>query len=147
MQPINFWEYYFPIKALYSACMEPVCRKHQCTRTELDILLFLVNNPQYDTATDIIEIRRLAKSHVSTSIKALEQAGLLKRYYLPGNKKTAHLSVSDSASSLIRDGRKAQEHFFSVMYDGINMEETAVMQKCFSLIQKNIKHYLEVNDL
>lgn len=75
---------------------------------------FLVNNPQYDTATDVIEIRCLAKSHVSISIKALEQADFLKNHYLPDNKKTAHLTVCEKADGLIAGGRQAQEQFFLV---------------------------------
>lgn len=147
MLPLNPWEHYFPTKALYSACMDPVCKKHGLTRTELDILLFLANNPQYDTATEIIEIRRLAKSHVSTSIKVLELSGFLKKRYLPGNKKTVHLSLDDSAEPLIADGRQAQEHFFQVMCRGLTDQEIEIMQKCFSRIQENIKNYLEVSDL
>ncbi len=147
MLPLNPWEHYFPMKALYSACMEPVCKKHHITRTELDILLFLVNNPDYDTAADIIEVRHLAKSHVSTSIKALEQAGFLEKYYHSDNRKTVHLSVCNSASSLIDDGRKAQEHFFRIIADGFTIEEIELMQKCFLRIHDNIKYYLEVNNL
>ena len=147
MLPLNPWEHYFPTKALYSACMEPICRKHHITRTELDILLFLANNPQYDTAAEIIEVRRLAKSHVSTSIKALESSGFLTKYYRPGNKKTVHLSVDDSAKALIADGRQAQEHFFHVIFDGFAEDDIELMQKFFSRIQENIKNYLEVHDL
>ena len=59
---------------------------------ELDILLFLANNPSFDTATDIIEVRYLSKSQVSFSIKLLEQWGYLRKEYLGCNRKTAHLS-------------------------------------------------------
>lgn len=147
MLPLNPWEHYFPTKALYSVCMEPVCREHGITRTELDILLFLANNPQYDTAAEIVEARCLAKSHVSMSIKALERSGYLEKRYLAGNKKTAHLSIQDRAKSLIDDGRKAQEHFFHVMFDGLSPKEILLMQICFTRIQQNIKQYLEVRDL
>lgn len=147
MLSLNLWEHHFPTKSLYSVCVEPVCRKHGITRTELDILLFLANNPQYDTAAEIVEIRCLAKSHVSTSIKALEQSGFLKKYYLPDNKKTVHLSICREAQPVIDDGRKAQEHFFQVMFAGLSQEEIQLMQTCFSRIQENIKKYLEVHDL
>lgn len=42
-------------KKIYDQSLEPVCKKYQLTRMELDILLFLANNPGYDTAKDIIE--------------------------------------------------------------------------------------------
>ena len=48
MIPLNPWEYQNAIKALYSKCIEEVCVKHRITRMELDILLFLTNNPRYD---------------------------------------------------------------------------------------------------
>ena len=57
MIPLNPWEHQNAIKALYSKCVEGVCVKHSITRMELDILLFLANNPCFDTATDIIEVR------------------------------------------------------------------------------------------
>lgn len=145
MLPLNPWEHFFPTKALYSACMEPVCKKHRITRTELDILLFLANNPQYDTASEIIEIRCLAKSHVSTSIKALELSGLLTKHYKPGNKKTAHLSLTQRAAPLIADGRQAQEHFLHVMCDGLSDEEIGLLHRCFHRIHENTKQYLEVH--
>lgn len=147
MIPVNPWEDFFPIKALYSNCMEPVCKQHGIARTELDILLFLANNPQYDTAASIVEIRRLAKSHVSTSLKALERRGFLQKQYLPGNRKTVHLSLCPPSSSVISDGRQAQERFFHIMCDGLTAQEIEVMQRCFSRIHTNIKHFLEVHDL
>ena len=48
-----------------------VCAKHGLTRLETDILLFLANNPGYDTARDIVAVRMIAKSHVSASVETL----------------------------------------------------------------------------
>lgn len=39
----------FLIKRLYDQLLEPVCGQYGITRMELDILLFLHNNPEYDT--------------------------------------------------------------------------------------------------
>ena len=46
---------------------------------EYDILMFLHNNPQHNTAADIVKIRKSTKSHVSTSLKNLENKGLVER--------------------------------------------------------------------
>ena len=53
---------------LYTRMELEVCARHGLTRLETDILLFLANNPAYDTAKDIVEVRMIAKSHVSASI-------------------------------------------------------------------------------
>ena len=130
---------------LYGQMFVPVLEQWKLTQLEADILLFLANNPQYDTAAEIIEVRRLAKSHVSTSLKALELSGFLKKHHEPGNKKTVHLTLADSADSLIADGRQAQEQFFHVICQGLTREEIERMEKCFQKIQENIKQYLEVH--
>ncbi len=42
------------------------------THMEYDILMFLHNNPQHNTAAEIVKVRKSTKSHVSSSLKNLE---------------------------------------------------------------------------
>ena len=72
-----FWENQKVVLAYYAQCVKPVCEAHGLTRMEFDILLFLANNPAYDTAADIVRIRMLTKSHVSGALKRLETDGYL----------------------------------------------------------------------
>lgn len=144
MIPLNLWEHQNAIKALYSRCVEEVCLKHEITRMELDILLFLANNPCFDTATDIVEIRYLSKSQVSSSIKALEKQGYLCRKYTETNKKTAHLQICKTAHPVIADGRKAQEKFIAVMLQGLTGDERECLKKSFCHILENIERYLKM---
>ena len=44
---------------------------------EYDILMFLHNNPQHNTAAEIVKVRKSTKSHVSISLKNLESKGLV----------------------------------------------------------------------
>ena len=143
MLPLNPWEHQNAIKALYSKCVEGVCVKHNITRMELDILLFLANNPCFDTASDIIEIRYLSKSQVSSSIKLLEQRGYLRKEYLENNRKTAHLRICEGAMDIIRDGQTAQEKFISIMLDGFSQEEIDSMKQYNDQILRNINAYLK----
>ena len=143
MLPLNPWEHQNAIKTLYSKCVGEICDKHKITRIELDILLFLANNPCFDTATDIIEIRYLAKSQVSASIKLLEDRGFIKKTYADNNRKTAHLVVCDAASALIADGRAAQERFLAIMLKGFTQEEIDSMKQYNERMWKNIDCYLK----
>ena len=143
MIPLNPWEHQNAIKALYSKCVERVCVKHHITRMELDILLFLANNPCFDTATDIIEVRYLSKSQVSSSIKLLEQCGYLRKEYLECNRKTAHLRICEEAMDIIHDGQAAQEEFISIMLDGFSKMEIDSMKQYNDRILRNINAYLK----
>ena len=44
------------LKRAYDAALKPVAEAHGLTRNEVDVLLFLANNPGYDTARDIVEL-------------------------------------------------------------------------------------------
>ncbi len=143
MIPLNPWEHHNAIKTLYSKCVEDVCIRHEITRMELDILLFLTNNPCFDTATDIVETRYLSKSQVSSSVGSLEERGYIRREYTGNNKKTAHLRICGPAKSVIEDGREAQERFVSVMLQGLSEEECACLKHCFECMWENIDCYLK----
>lgn len=143
MLPLNPWEHQSAIKALYTKCVEDVCGKHAVTRMELDILLFLANNPLFDTASDIVEIRYLSKSQVSTAIKTLEKRKLIEKKYMDGNRKTAHLRIREKAFGIVSDGKAAQEKFIRIMFQGISEEEIEGMKKCNAHILDNIHRYLK----
>ena len=143
MIPLNPWEYQNAVKTLYASCVGEICVKHGITRMELDILLFLANNPLYDTATDIVEIRYLSKSQVSSSIKLLEEHGYIRREYAQDNRKTAHLRVCEAAAPIIRDGRRAQENFLDVMLQGFTENEIENMKRYFDQMWNNIDSFLK----
>lgn len=127
------------INTLYAQHTEPICKKHHLTRMELDILLFLANNPGFDTASDIVEIRRLTKSHVSTSVKSLENRGFLTKSYTPSNRKTAHLSLCDPAMPVVTDGQTAQKKFFDAVFRGFSPEDFKTMERLLNLISSNVQ--------
>ena len=54
-------------KRRYASALQPVEQAHGLTRNEIDVLLFLSNNPGYDTARDIVELRMLQKGNVSAA--------------------------------------------------------------------------------
>lgn len=131
----------------YKCIQKQVCKTYGIPETAMDILLFLANNPCYDTATDIVEVRFLAKSQVSAAIKEMESRAYLRREYMPDNRKTAHLRLCDAARPIIADGCKAQERFGAALMDGFSPEEVEQMQRNMERMHKNVEKYLEaMND-
>lgn len=125
----------------YSRRMEPVCRKYSLTRSELDVLLFLFNNPEYDRAADIVEHRGIAKSHVSLSVTNLEQRGFLVRNYRPGDRRAAHLEISVPGLQIAREGRVLQQQFFAELYTGVGQEEFALLERTVKKIWDNVENF------
>lgn len=139
----QFWTNQSLTKSLYSDFLEPVCKKYRLTRMELDVLIFLANNPQFTTATDIVENRRLTKSHVSLAVNSLVKKGYLKKEYTKSNRKTTHLSILSSAFDIIQDGRDAQKNFASVLFKDFTPEDHRQMIHYFERITQNMQDYFK----
>ena len=51
---MNFWDQHKTITCYYALLTKSVCDKFNLTQMEYAILMFLHNNPQYNTAADIV---------------------------------------------------------------------------------------------
>ena len=96
-----FWERQKSLTAFYEACTKPVRDAYDLTQMQFNILMFLHNNPQFDTAGDLVKTRHLTKSHVSTALKELEARGWIEAHYAAGNRKSQHLRITKSAEAVI----------------------------------------------
>lgn len=56
-----------------------------------------MKNPQHNTAAEIVKIRKSTKSHVSTSLKDLENNGLIRKIQSEDNKKHIEIVLLDKA--------------------------------------------------
>ena len=96
-----FWDKHKTITTYYELLSGEVCDRYGLTQMEYDILMFLHNNPQYNTAAEIVKIRKSTKSHVSTSLKNLESKGLVERIQSKYNKKRIEIALMDQAEIII----------------------------------------------
>ena len=133
----SFWDDMAAMRSLYSWQLEAVGRKYGLARVELDILLFLANNPQFDTATDIVERRCISKAHVSQSVKSLEQRGYLERRYAGDNRRTIHLRLLEAAQPAVDAGRQAHARCLAALLDGFSAVECEQLRSYLSRISDN----------
>ena len=109
------------------------------TRTELNVMLFLYNNPAYDRAADIVSHRGIAKSHVSLSVASLEEKGLLRRRYSELDRRTAHLELLEQGQRIAAQAREKQVQYFSALYRGVSPEELEIWKNITQKVWDNIK--------
>lgn len=123
----------------YAQAMEPICTVWNLTKNELDVLLFLYNNPEFDRAADIVAHRGMAKSHVSLSVTSLQGKGLLLRREDPEDRRTVHLKLSEEARSIAEQGRQVQKQFFGRLFQGVSREELQLWQGILDKVCANVE--------
>lgn len=123
----------------YSHLCQTVMQKYNITKCELDILLFLYNNPDLDTAKDIVEKRGIVKSHASMGIEKLIQKQYLETLRDEKDKRKYHLHLLKKANPIIKDGLKVQEEFNYQMFQGISEKDEKTFHHVLEQIYQNLK--------
>ena len=134
---MHFWDKHKTITSYYELLSGEVCDQYGLTQMEYDILMFLHNNPQLNTAAEIVKIRKSTKSHVSTSLKKLENRGFVKRIQSEDNKKHIEIVLLDRAALIVEAGLNAQKQFAQDVLSGLTKEERHMCIKVFDKICNN----------
>ena len=140
---VHFWDKHKTITSYYELLAREVCERYQLTQMEYDILMFLYSNPQYNTASDIVKVRKSTKSHVSTSIKELENKGMIERIQSAHNKKHIEIVLLDKAEPIVEAGMDAQKQFAKNVLSGLTEEEMQICREIFDKICNNADEYLK----
>ncbi len=127
----------------YEAACQPLCRKLQIPQTAFDILMFLANNPQYHTASDIVQIRKIKANLVSFHVEKLVKEGLLERRPLLNDRRKIMLACTEKAKHITCQGKEMQAEFFRRITAGISQEELEAYRRTFDQIKGNAEAIID----
>lgn len=122
----------------YSELCRPLCVKYGINQTGFDIILFCANNPEYNTARDICEIRGIKSGIASVASEQLIEDGLLLRVPDPTDRRINRLVPTERATALIEEGRAMQRSFTEALHEGITEAEESAMESITERLEKNI---------
>ncbi len=136
---INYFDTLLRAQKGYARVLEPICKEWQITRNEMDVLLFLANNPGMDRAVDIVNGRGLSKSHVSFSVNNLERRGFLSRLEDQTDRRTIRLVLTQSVQPVVKAGQTAQRQFFASIFADISREDMVIWRQITEKVTNNIQ--------
>lgn len=144
---MHFWDQHKNITLYYEALTKSICDKYDLKQLEYDILMFLHFYPQFNTAADIVKVRKSTKSHVSTSLKVLEQKGLIEKKQNAKDKKCIEIYLLKKSDEIIEDGIDIQKKFMWDLFQGISEDEMKIFKDVFDQICKNADNFLKESDI
>ena len=122
---------------LYLKLSEGVRNKYHISQTEFDVVAFLNNHPDSNTAKDICDIRMLTKSNVSVAVDNLSKSGFLACAVDGQDRRVTRLRFLPKADSLREEVRLVQSEFSRVLIDGISQAEVDQFLDTLSKISRN----------
>ena len=129
--------------AAYSAACKPLCRELKLPQTAFDILMFLANNPAYQTAGDIVEVRRIKANLVSVNVEKLVHDGYLRREAVAGDRRKTRLICTDAAQPIVARGRAMQDAFFACLFAGTDDAARDAFFAMFAAMNANLDTILK----
>ena len=127
----------------YTAICKPLCQTLKLPQTAFDILLFLANNPAYQTAADIVEVRKIKANLVSVNVDKLVRDGYLTREPMPGDRRKTRLLCTEKAQPVIMQGRQLQSAFLQRLFAHTDQQMQDAFLKTISIMDKNLNELLE----
>ena len=121
----------------YDGQFAPLLAEADLTMREVHVLLFLANNPGYDTARDIVELRGLAKSQVSQAVELLAAEGLLARTPDGNDRRVVHLSITETGLPLAREAQAIQNACGQRLLEGFAPEEIILFRQLLDRVLDN----------
>ena len=129
----------------YTNICKPLCHELNITQTAFDILMFLANNPEFKTARDIVEVRKLKANLVSVNIDKLVNEGYLIRKNVEGDRRKVQLLCTDKAQPIISRGQQLQEHFVEQLFADIDDATRQTIFQGMQQMELNLNLILEDN--
>ncbi len=127
----------------YSVMCKPLCQEIKLPQTAFDILMFLSNNPQYKTARDIVEVRKIKANLVSINVDKLVKEGYLERREVAGDRRKTELVCTSQADSIIEKGRIVQKDFKDTLFNSMDDSMKEILFKGMEIMEDNLDRILE----
>lgn len=134
------------IALAYSEVCKPLCKELGLPQTAFDILMFLGNNPDYKTASEIVEIPPpQGKSRVGQCGKA--RAGGLSHALRGGGRPAEDgTSLHRKGSAILARGRQLQKDFSESLFAGMDEARREAFAAALAEIESNLDAILEANE-
>lgn len=130
-------------KKYYTAQFVDAAAAYGLNQLEIDILLFLHNNPELCTASDICRYRALAKSNVSGAVERLRGRGILTVSPAPDNRRQRLLGFTDEGRTIAGELAKIQRSSVEPLFEGFTPEEQRALQDYLRRMDANIQRRLK----
>ena len=137
MPPFEMLSFGRKVGRVYGTMCTPILRQYDLNQTEFDLLMFLANNPDKNTARDACRIRGIKKGLVSVTADSLLRRGLITRTADADDRRLARLIPTDASAPIVSAGREVQAAFFRAVTSCLTKEE---LETYIALTQKLVAH-------
>lgn len=126
------------LSEFYSKRQHRVIENTDITKAQADVLVFLANHKNLNTAADIVKYRGFSKAYVSKAIEML----LSKNYIISetdrSDRRYNRLFLDKKSSSIVKKLIAVQDEFGDVLFESIDSENRKLFFEIFNQMMDNL---------
>jgi len=138
----NFLYYVRLMKRLYETTLTEAAKALNLTLPEADVLCFLRENPEFDTARDVSVYRDVSRAYVSRAVEALAGKRLIEIRQDKADRRYQHLTITERAKPYADALHKAQFEFYSTVTSKLSDNELLILMeligKCAASVESAV---------
>lgn len=114
--------------------------EYDLTANQVDVLSFIMRNPKYNTAKDIVEYIGVSKGLVSRSVDSLMKRGYIYVEEDDKDKRKMRIFLTKEGSKIVAIIDKYDKEFFALVTQNISKEEMHVHISIMKKVQDNLNN-------
>ncbi len=127
------------INKIYIKKIKSCVEEENFTPNEIEVLVFLSGNPEYNNASNITQYCKMSKSLVSRSIDSLIKKGYLIGKKSITDKRTIDLTFTNKAYDIVEKIKQVKIKYLQILFDGVTEEEYNTFFEVITKMNKNLK--------
>ena len=136
----NIFYIYFQIIKKYKDYMEKSLVGFELTPAEIDVLTFLVNNPDKDiTASEISMCRGISKGLVSRAVHSLKARKIIELKKNPEDGRSVYLKIIDEEDTVVKEVKEINEGFKAQLIKDTDIDDLRLFLKVNNKMLNNIR--------
>jgi len=143
LNPTRLLQFSQQARKFYTRQFAALLARTGLSMREVDVLLFLANNPGYDTARDVTEFRGLSKSQVSQAVDLLAAENLLRRQPDQADRRIIHLAITSQGEPLARECRRIQAQCVQQLLAVLTPEEERQFHSLLNAVLDHSERIME----
>lgn len=125
----KLFQYFQRFGKFYARQFAPLMAREGLSIQEVWVLLFLANNPGYDTAREVCQRRGMSKSQVSQAVEQLSARGALRRIPDEADRRVVHLAITEEGAPLAGEAQRIQSACGRALLADLTEEEEAQLRR------------------
>lgn len=123
---------------LYKKICGQAVKEYNFSPNEIDVIMFLVNNPTLNTASDICRYKKISKALVCRSVESLTKRKMIVQEVDKQDRRQVHLQLTDITSDIAERIIQCRKDFMKQLTVGIDSKEIEVFLGVLSKMIDNI---------